>query len=248
MSRTRTGRTLPRLLALAAVATVLFLIAAHYGTTPAAPGKTAPSAGHDSTPNATAALTQLATLRVLPSRPHHAGYQRGCGRGQACSFGPAWTDNTTAPGGHNGCDTRNDILRTQLTGATYRPGSRCVVVAGTLHDPYTGRTIAFAKAHASLVQIDHLVPLALAWDLGANAWPQPERAAYANDEHLVLLAVDGTANDAKGDDGPAAWMPPNTSYRATYAAGFIAVLAHYRLPVTAADKTALTTALEGTHR
>ena len=69
------------------------------------------------------------------------------------------------------------------------------------------------------------------------------RDAYANDEHLVLLAVDGPANEAKGDAGPAGWMPPDRSYRAAYAERFIAVLAAYRLPVTAADKTALTTAL-----
>jgi hypothetical protein len=126
---------------------------------------------------------------------------------------------------------------------TYRPGSRCVVTAGVLHDPYTGHTIHFAKAHAAAVQIDHLVPLALAWDLGANTWPRSEREAFANDEHLVLLAVSGAANDAKGDSGPGEWMPPNRSYRCTYAERFIAVLAHYHLAVTAADKTALTNAL-----
>ena len=59
----------------------------------------------------------------------------------------------------------------------------------------------------------------------------------------MLLAVDGAANDAKGDSGPGEWMPPEPAYRATYAERFIAVLAHYRLPVTAADKTALTHAL-----
>jgi hypothetical protein len=235
MTRTHRPHTLRQLIGLAAVAAVLLMLAAHHGTDPTAPGT--PPAG------AAEALRQLDSLRVIPARSHRPGYQRGCARGQACSFGPAWTDNTSAPGGHNGCDTRNDILRTQLTHVAYRPGSRCVVVAGVLHDPYTGRTIHFAKAHASLVQIDHIVPLALAWDLGADTWPRPEREAFANDEQLVLLAVSGTANDAKGDSGPGEWMPPDGTYRATYADRFIAVLAHYRLPVTAPDKTALTNAL-----
>jgi hypothetical protein len=235
MTRTARPHTLRRLLGLAAVAAVLLILAAHHGTDPAAPRK--PPAG------AAGALRQLNELHVVASRPHRPGYQRGCGSGQACSFGPAWTDNTSAPGGHNGCDTRNDILRTQLTALTYRTGSRCVVVAGVLHDPYTGRTIHFAKSHASAVQIDHLVPLALAWDLGANKWPQAWRTAFANDERLVVLAVSGTVNDAKGDSGPGEWMPPNRAYRANYAARFIAALAHYRLAVTAADKTALTHAL-----
>jgi hypothetical protein len=236
MTRTHRPHTLRRPLGLAAVAAVLLLLAAHHGSDPTAPSKP-PTAG------TAAALRQLDTLRVIPARSHRPGYQRGCGSGQACSFGPAWADDTTAPGGHNGCDTRNDILRTQLTDVIYRPGSRCVVVAGLLHDPYTGRTIRFAKARASLVQIDHIVPLALAWDLGANTWRQAQRTAFANDEHLVLLAVSGAANDAKGDSGPGEWMPPDRAYRTAYAERFIAVLAHYRLAVTAADKTALTNAL-----
>src|SRR6266702_7798138 len=237
MTRPHRPHTLRRLIGLAALAAMLLLLAAHHGTDPTAPDT--PRSG------AAAARRQLDTLRVIRSRPHRPGYQRGCAAGQACSFGPAWTDNTTAPGGHNGCDTRNDILRAQLADVTYRPGSRCVVTAGVLHDPYTGRTIRFAKHHAATVQIDHIVPLALAWDLGANIWPPAQRTAFANDERLVLLAVSGAANDAKGDSGPGEWMPPNRAYRASYAERFIAVLAHYRLTVTAADKTALTSALQG---
>ena len=227
---------LRRLILFAVAALVLAVIAAHHGDDSPSPP---PPAG------AAAALRQLDGLPVVHARPHRPGYQRGCGSGQACSFGPAWTDNTTAPGGNNGCDTRNDILRAQLADVTYRPGSRCVVTAGVLRDPYTGRTIRFAKHHAATVQIDHIVPLALAWDLGANIWPPAQRTAFANDERLVLLAVSGAANDAKGDSGPGEWMPPNRAYRASYAERFIAVLAHYRLTVTAADKTALTSALQG---
>jgi hypothetical protein len=238
MTRTHRPHTLRRLIGLAAIAAVLLMLAAHHGTDPVTPSKPPPA-------GAAATLRQLDALRVIPARPHRPGYQRGCARGQACSFGPAWTDNTTGPGGHNGCDTRNDILRIQLTQVGYRAGSRCVVVAGVLRDPYTRRTIRFAKAHTAAVQIDHLVPLALAWDLGANTWSRSEREAFANDEHLVLLAVSGTANEAKGDSGPASWMPPNRAYRATYAERFVTVLAHYRLAVTAADKTALTHALTG---
>jgi hypothetical protein len=226
-----------RTLALGAAAVFVLAALAHRHD-----GQPSPRAGRDTS---AAALRQLDALHVLPARPHRAGYQRGCGRGQACSFGPAWTDDTTAPGGHNGCDTRNDILRVQLTQVSYRAGSRCVVTAGTLHDPYTGRAIAFSKAHAATVQIDHLVPLALAWDLGAYAWPLVQREAYANDERVVLLAVSGPANEAKSDGGPADWMPADRAYWPTYAARFTAALAAYHLPVTRADKSALTDALKG---
>ncbi len=200
---------------------------------------------HPATTTDAASLRTLDGLRVVPDRLPQPGYQRGCGRGQACSFGPAWTDDTTAPGGHNGCDTRNDVLRTQLTEVTYRPGSRCVVESGVLHDPYLGLPIRFDKTHAAAVQIDHIVPLAWAWDLGANTWTPAQRAAFANDEQLELLAVNGPSNEKKADNGPAAWLnvidPPD------YARRFIAVLAHYQLPIDVADKAALTTALNGDH-
>ena len=153
MTRTHRPHRLRRLVLFAVAALVLAVIAARHGNH--APSPPAPA-------GAAAALRQLDTLHVVRARPHRPGYQRGCSVGQACSFGPAGTDGTSAPGGHNGCDTRNDILRTQLVDVAYRAGSRCVVVAGVLHDPYTGRTIHFARAHASAVQIDHIVPLALA--------------------------------------------------------------------------------------
>ena len=35
------------------------------------------------------------------------------------AFGDAWTDDNDAPGGHNGCDTRNDILDRDLVDKTY---------------------------------------------------------------------------------------------------------------------------------
>ena len=88
-----------------------------------------------------------------------------------------------------------------------RAGSRCVVAAGVLDDPYTGTRIVFRRGpgpdQSRRVQIDHVVPLALAWDLGAWRWPASERVAFANDETLVLVAVSGAANEAKSDAGPA---------------------------------------------
>ena len=70
----------------------------------------------------------------------------------------------------NGCDTRNDILARDLEGETFKPGTRdCVVLTGTLDDPYTATTIAFERGNAtsSAVQIDHVVALSDAWQKGA---------------------------------------------------------------------------------
>jgi hypothetical protein len=119
----------------------------------------------------------------------------------------------------------------------YRGRSSCVVIAGTLPaDPYTGRRIDFRKTDAAEVQIDHLYPLARAWDMGAAHWPLQRRVDFANDQTANLLAVDGRANASKNDDGPGEWMPLNRSYRCTYVLRYLQVARKYTLPVTVADR------------
>src|SRR3979409_526480 len=124
----------------------------------------------------------LAGIAVQPQRVHHYDYRRA-------AFGDAWDDNNGAPGGHNGCDTRDDILDRDLFDKTYVSIKRCpnAVGTGTLHDPYTSTTIAFqrgAKVGES-VQIDHIVPLAYAWDMGAFGWPDPQGPGFAHEQANV---------------------------------------------------------------
>ena len=78
------------------------------------------------------------------------------------------------------------------------------------------------------------MPLALAWDLGARSWTEEMRVRFANDP-ANLIAVAGDANQDKGDQQPARWMPPNEAFHCQYAMQFIAVLRGYRLPVDAAS-------------
>jgi hypothetical protein len=200
---------------------------------PAGPGHSArsPEGGPAEGPPGSARAL-LATLQVKGRAPK-TGYDRD-------QFGPAWADAD-----RNGCDTRNDVLARDLTGETFRAGThRCVVLTGRLADPYTGRTIAFRKARASAVQIDHVVPLADAWQTGAFGWPADRRLAFANDP-LNLLAVDGPTNQAKGDGDAATWLPPARSYRCRYVARQIAVKAKYRLWATPAESAALARVLAG---
>lgn len=192
----------------------------------------------------TQARAALDRLTVVPRRPYVEGYQRSCSPGDACSFGPTWSDDNDNPDGHNGCDTRDDVLAEQLTQVTYRAGSRCIVETGHLNDPYTGADLEFTKARAQLAPVDHVVPLALAWDLGAERWTQQQRVDYANDTRLVLLVVDERSNEAKSDSGPGEWMPSDRTYWCAYDERFVTVLQHYRLPVTAADKDAMRTVLD----
>jgi Protein of unknown function (DUF1524) len=171
----------------------------------------------------------LAGVAEVPMRIRGYDYRRA-------AFGESWTDDNDAPGGHNGCDTRNDILDRDLVDKTYVSIKRCpnAIATGTLHDPYTNDTIAFVRGNqtGAAVQIEHIVPLAYAWDLGARNWTDEMRVRFANDP-ANLLAVDGPANQDKGDQEPATWMPPNTAFRCQYAIQFIAVLRGYGLPVDA---------------
>ena len=173
------------------------------------------------------ARAELAALAVATAQP--GGYQR------TRDFGPAWSYDFD----HNGCRQRDDVLRRDLTRVTLQ--GRCTVVAGVLADPYTGRTIIFRKADAAAVQIDHIYPLAAAWAHGARSWTAEQRLHLANDP-ANLLAVDGPANESKGDSTPSRWQP-RSAYRCTYAVKYVDVATRYRLTISVADKTALGTAL-----
>jgi hypothetical protein len=115
------------------------------------------------------------------------------------------------------------------------------VLSGTLHDPYTGRTIVFERGSTSslAVQIDHRVPLAYAWRHGAASWTPKQRELFANDEATNLLAVDGPANEEKSDSGPAEWMPANTADACSYAASFVTVATKWQLSIATDDERAL---------
>ncbi|NUW32940.1 HNH endonuclease [Nonomuraea sp. SMC257] len=176
-----------------------------------------------------------AAARKLISRLRVKG--RGPATGYARTrYGGNWAD--TAPGvpyAGNGCRTRDDLLARDGQDVRYRTGSRCVVVAMRLADPYTGRAIAWRKSDADEVQVDHVVPLAYAWRMAAARWPMSKRLNFANDP-LNLLPVDGAANEQKDASGPASWLPPRRRIRCAYVTRFAQVAVKYDVPVTPADK------------
>lgn len=177
----------------------------------------------------------LPRARVSRTHPDVAGYDRDCGPGDGCVFGPEWSDATGAPDSRNGCDTRNDVLGASLSEVEFDPGSPgCDVVDGILRDPYTGARMDYAT-EGSEIHIDHIFPLAAAWDLGAADWPAARRATFANDTAYELIAVSGTANLSKGDSTPASWLPPLKGYRCEYVARYLDVAVAYDLAITRAD-------------
>ena len=183
-------------------------------------------------PNANAANSTAENLLdsiAVKGRAPKTGYTRA-------QFGQTWADVN-----RNGCDTRNDILKRDLTDVVFREGTRnCVVESGTLIDPYSGTTINFVKGVKSSmeVQIDHVVALSNAWQTGAFKLSLERRTEFANDPEN-LLAVQGRLNSQKGDGDAATWLPPLKKYRCTYVSKQIAVKAKYGLWVTAPEKAAM---------
>ena len=176
----------------------------------------------------TGALATVDNLTVKGRAPK-TGYSRD-------QFGQSWADVD-----RNGCDTRNDILRRDLTNVNYKDNSTCVIASGVLEvDPYTGQRIDWLRGEktSSAVQIDHVVALSDAWQKGAQQWTPEVRQQFANDP-LNLIAADGPANQSKGDGDTATWLPPNNAYRCEYVARQVAVKHKYGVWVTDAEQQAM---------
>jgi hypothetical protein len=190
-----------------------------------------PAASAESTYSESRAL--LETLPVKGRAPK-TGYSRN-------QFGPQWTDVD-----RNGCDTRNDILKRDLTSVIFRERTReCVVESGTLQDLYSGQTIYFQRGEktSALVQIDHVVALSNAWQTGIFQATLKVRTNFANDP-LNLMAVKGSLNSQKGDGDAATWLPPNKTYRCDYVSRQIQVKVKYGLWVTKPEKEAMSRILQ----
>lgn len=180
-------------------------------------------AGQQAAPTGTA-LAQLRTLEVKGRAPK-TGYDRE-------SFG--WRDDVD----RNGCDTRNDILRRDLTSITTKAGTQgCVVLSGRVDSPYSGSSYDFVR-NPTNTDIDHVVALSDAWQSGASGWDAQKKIAFANDP-LNLLAVESTLNRQKGDGDAATWLPPHKPYRCEYVARQVAVKAKYGLWVKPAEAEAI---------
>ncbi|MFJ2098354.1 HNH endonuclease family protein [Streptomyces anulatus] len=138
------------------------------------------------------------------------------------------------------CNTREVVLKRD--GTNVQQDSSCTAVSGSWFSPYDGAT----WSAASDVDIDHMVPLAEAWRSGASSWTTAQRQSFANDlTRPQLIAVTDNVNQSKGDQDPAEWMPPTSSYKCTYVRAWVHVKKHYNLTVDSAEKSALQSALNG---
>jgi hypothetical protein len=153
-----------------------------------------------------------------------AGSMRGYSRAKF----PHWRSS-----GEN-CDVRDTVLKRD---GTKIKTSGCNVTGGAWTSVYDGVKIT----DPARVDVDHMVPLANAWRSGAADWTDDKRGDFANDlDDPQLLAVSAAANRAKGDQDPSTWKPKATGIWCEYARDWIVVKSHWKLSVTAAEKSSLT--------
>lgn len=140
----------------------------------------------------------------------------------------------------DGCSTRNEVLISEADDPV-TVGSGCALSGGRWYSYYDGAS----WTATSDVDIDHMVPLAEAWDSGARTWSSATRQAYANDlgDHRSLVGVTDNVNQAKSDQDPAEWLPAQQVCR--YVSEYVAVKHRWRLSVDAAEKAALASVADG---
>ncbi|MGK8360632.1 HNH endonuclease family protein [Corynebacterium amycolatum] len=165
-----------------------------------------------------AVVKQLRTVRVVADRPTVTGYKR--------ERFDVWT-------GSADCSTRHKVL------AAWFGGSACSLDDGSprrIPDPYTGDPVG---AHE--VDIDHIYPLAAAWDFGAYAWDAERRRQFGNDIATNLVPTRSAVNRDKGDASPAEWLPEGAK-ACDYSHRYLRVAIKWDLPVSSADWKAMAAA------
>ena len=132
------------------------------------------------------------------------------------------------------CDTRETILKAAGFNSNAKTCKAEQKDGFSYADPYTGKKFN----NPSDLDVDHLVPIEYANSHGAAKWNTEQKTAFANDMSQ-LVAVDASANRAKGSKGPSGWMPKNKKFTCLYSAKWIDTALKYNLSITAADKKAL---------
>lgn len=132
-----------------------------------------------------------------------------------------------------------------FSGWLYRGGEstreRVLAEERLVDDSWYSAYDAVVATSGSELDIDHLVPLAEAWESGGHAWSSETWVRYANDlgDPRSLIAVSASTNRSKGARDPAEWWPPSSSYRCQYAADWVAVKTRWDLAVDSAEQASL---------
>ena len=135
---------------------------------------------------------------------------------------PHWID---ADG--DGCSTRNEVLIAEADAPVTISGT-CTITKGRWYSYYD----RVSWTDPVDVDIDHMVPLAEAWDSGARTWSTATRQLFANDlgDYRTLVGVTDNVNQAKGDQDIAEWLPQYDQCR--YLREYVAVKHRWGLTAT----------------
>ena len=131
-------------------------------------------------------------------------------------------------------NTRHKLLEELSTRRPRWSRDGCRVVSGRWHDPYTGKTFTTSSS----LDIDHVVPLAWAWDHGADEWTDRRRRDFALDTRN-LQPVTAGFNRSKGSNGPLEWLPPNLEYRCEYVLRFRRIVRIWEFELAEAEAAEL---------
>ncbi len=184
-------------------------------------------------PGPTAPGSMVSALTVLQSIPiqleHGAGYNR--------DLFAVWSDLDG-----DGCDTREEVLRSESLVTALLAANRCTVISGEWLSSYDGSEVSDPSA----LDIDHVVALKEAWDSGAWAWSPERRIAYANDQTdgRTLAAVSAASNRSKGDADPSNWLPDEPSV-CRYLGDWIAIKARWALSMDQSEWGRIKNLLQG---
>ena len=189
-------------------------------------GGSAHAAGPVSYKNATTALN---TLKVADEV--RTGYKR--------TLFKHWI--TISRAGQIGCDSRKSVI---IDEAIVKPKveSGCKLVGGEWLSIYDNVKVT----DAGNLDVDHMVPLAEAWDSGASSWDALKKQQYANDmvDPRHLIAVTGGSNRSKSDQDPAEWMPTNKAYACEYLVNWVSIKVRWNLSVDKTEKAFIATNLK----
>lgn len=193
----------------------------------AASASALPSGKASAAPGAPAGGSDLSLAQAIAKIPDGAEERTGYERD---SF-HLWVDADK-----DGCDTRKEVLIAEAVKAPEK-GARCALTGGEWLSYYDEVSVDAATK----LDIDHVVPLAEAWDSGASKWDAERREQYANDltADRSLVAVTARTNRQKADRDPADWLPPAASAQCTYGADWVGTKLRWKLTVDAKERTAL---------